>query len=257
MRLDLDPRRWARRQAGVIAGLTVMSLAGQVSRFVFHHDRLHGLIHQFDLDSECNIPSWFQGATLLAAAALFELIARIDRREGRADAGRWRILAIGFLVMSLDEVASFHENLRVPARLLRNIPAFRSFSWIYPALVLVALLAIYFWPWLRKLPRHTRSRFLWAGAIYLAGAVGLEAVGGIEAITIGLGNWIYSLTYTTEEVLEMVGVLLLIQTLLEHVRERAPMLEVRIAGRVPRVALESGGASRDLVEPPGPRQAAR
>jgi hypothetical protein len=123
--------------------------------------------------------------------------------------------------------------LLAPAAMIHNIPAFRPFSWIYPATLLVMLLAVYFWPWVRSLPLQTRIRLLWAGTVYLAGAVGFEAIGGIEAITIGLHGWAYVLTYTTEEVLEMIGVLLLIRALLKHLRERSPVLEIRFGSSAP------------------------
>src|SRR5262249_6204152 len=108
MRVDIRPRRWARRQWMAIGVVTGLSLIGQTIRLVFHHDRLYGLIRQFSLGGESNVPSWYQGVTLLVAGALFGLIASIERREGRNGTWRWILLSAGFVVMSLDEIATLH-----------------------------------------------------------------------------------------------------------------------------------------------------
>jgi len=144
------------------------------------------------------------------------------------EAGRWRVLALGFLLMSLDEAASFHEQIQLPVQALRNIPGYRAFSWVVPGTLLVIVLLAYFIPWLRTLPSRTRKLLLASGMVYVGGAVGFEAIGGLEAITVGLGGWLYVFTYTTEETLEMVGVLMLIYTVLDYLQSLEPPPRLRL-----------------------------
>jgi hypothetical protein len=226
IRLDCSPRRWARRQWIALLTLTALSLFGQVLHFFFPHPSFIPFIRQVDLDGEANLPSWFQGMTLMVAAGLFALIAHVERRQGKRGVGCWCALALGFAYMSADEITIIHEHALVPIQMLRNIPAFHSFSWIYPAFALIVALFLFFRRWLIDLSPASRTRFIVAGAVYVGGAVGFEGIGGIEAITVGLHNWVYVFTYTIEEFLEMVGMLLLIQAQLEHLHAFAPRLEL-------------------------------
>jgi len=213
--LALPIRRYVRLHAACIVALVVLCLAGQVAALAFHHDRLGGFVHDFDLDVENNFPTWFESTTLLLSAALLEIVHRA-RRGRRHEGTRWRMLALGFLLMSIDEEVSLHERLRLPLDLLRNVPAFVAFSWVVPAAVFVAVAALYFVPWLKTLPGRTRTWMCVAGLLYVSGAVGFEAIGGLIAIERGgLQNWLYVGSYVTEEVLEMVGVLILNATLIE------------------------------------------
>jgi hypothetical protein len=242
MRVPVHPRRWARRQTFVIVVLVLLNLIGQAAALNFHHDRLLGFVPQFDLDLESNVPSWYQGTTLFIAASLFALIASLERRQGRRGVGCWRLLAVGFAFMSLDEIANFHEFLRVPALWVRTTPAFHAYSWIFPALLMVGALALYLRPWILEMPEASRRQFLTAGAVYLCGAVAFEAIGGIEAM-LGVAGWPYVLTYTVEETLEMVGVLLLIQAQLEHLHRRMPVVELEFELERPDAA-PAGESSR-------------
>lgn len=234
--ITLDLPRYVRWHAAAIVVLVVLSLAGQTLRLVLHHDRALGFVRDFNLDDERNVPSWFQSVTLMMAAGLLELAGRVRRRVSPSEAGRWRVLAAGFVLMSLDEAASFHERLRLPLALLRNTPGYQAFSWVVPGIAVVALTALAFVPWLNTLPARTRRGLAVAGAVFVGGAVGLEAVGGLEAITVGIGGWLYVWTYTLEETMEMVGVLILIATVLDFLQRQDPPAVLRFAEARPPAA---------------------
>ena len=61
----------------------------------------------FELDEENNLPTWFSSYLLLNNALVLWLIA-----ASKSDAYRiyWIVLAIGFVVLSIDEVAGLHET---------------------------------------------------------------------------------------------------------------------------------------------------
>jgi hypothetical protein len=231
--LRLNPERFRRLQCIACVGLTLASLAGQIVRFVFHHDKLFGLIRQFDLDNERNIPTWYQSVTLAWCAVLIACVGQARKQRGAQDVRQWRVLAIGFALMSLDEAASFHESARLPAQLLKNIPGYLSFSWVVPGTLVVLLVCRYFWRWVTSLPSPLRRRVAVAGAIYVGGALGFEAIGGIESITIGLQNFVYVLTYTTEEFLEMLGVALMTYAMLDYLRREHDGAVVKLGEATP------------------------
>jgi hypothetical protein len=63
---------------------------------------------------------------------------------GRRFARRWILLGVIFVLLSLDETASFHEMLIHPVRgrlNLEDIEIFH-FAWVVPALALLGVLAI-------------------------------------------------------------------------------------------------------------------
>lgn len=241
--LSLDIRRYVRVHVACIVALVVLCLAGQFFHFVLHHDRVMGLIRDFDLDEEANVPTWFESTTLVLAAALLEVAARVRRSVGDNRWLCWRILACGFLFMSLDECASIHNRFELPVRMLRNVPAFRAFSWVVPGSVVVVLLFAFFLRWLRTLPVRTRNGLMLAGIVYVAGAVGLEAVGGIEAMTVGMDSWTYVLTYTLEETMEMAGCLLLIVTMLGYLRSLHPVPALEITSGPPASLVRTDGGA--------------
>jgi hypothetical protein len=241
--LSLDIPRYVRVHVACIVALVVLCLAGQFSHFVLHHDRLMGLVRDFDLDEERNVPTWFQSFTLGLAAVLLEIVARVRRSVADGRWVCWRVLAAGFAFLSLDELASIHERFELPAQALRNVPGFRAFSWVVPGALLVAALFAFFLPWLRTLPTRTRNGLMLAGMVFVAGAVGMEAVGGIVAMTGGMDTWTYVFTYTIEESMEMTGTLLLIVTLLEYLRSLRPVPALELtSGPLP--AVVERGADR-------------
>lgn len=168
----------------------------------------------FDVDHEDSLPTWFQGLQLAFAGLLSLAWGRTDPRPLRWG---WLVVGILFLAMSLDEVISLHERLIAPLRDMLAIdsgPLF--FAWVIPGLLFALAFALTMIPFLRRLPRATAVRLIVAGAVFVAGAAGMEMIGGTVAGSIGQHNLTYRLVVITEETLEMVGTFLAIRALLLH-----------------------------------------
>lgn len=192
----------------VVAGVLILIHTG----LAFFHYRVQELpwllIQLFDVDQENNLPTWYSAFLLGLSAAFLWLVAADASARGKAWSGAWRVLSVGFLLMSLDEVAGVHETINsiiVP-------------SWAIAGGIAAALLGVAFIPFLLHLPRRTAVLFAVSGAIFLAGATGLEIVGN-EMVRQRLRETLrYSLTAALEESLEMAGVLLFLHTLLSYLR---------------------------------------
>ena len=78
---------------------------GLKERFGFHYWQLSF----FDLDEEESFGTWFNSGILMMAAALLVNQARVVQAQGRAWHRLWLVLGIGFLVLSVDEIAGMHE----------------------------------------------------------------------------------------------------------------------------------------------------
>jgi hypothetical protein len=109
-----------------------------------------------------------------------------------------------------------HELSIAPIRSAFGTTGLLYYGWIVPAGICVALLVLSYRRFLRSLPSRTRHLFLLAGAIFVGGAIGIEAVSGLHASVHGEESLIYHLIITVEELLEMSGVVLFIYALMDY-----------------------------------------
>ena len=222
--IPVSATRCARALAAAVAVITGASICASVLSFVVIQDPV--LSHVRDtfvrltwLDGEANIPAWFSAALLLLAAFLLAAIASAERRVG-GQAALWSLLAGIFVLLSLDEVAQLHELSIRPLRDHFHATGLLYFTWIVPAGVAATAAAVGYSGFLASLPRRSRSLFLLSGAIYVGGALFVEAISGRQASLHGEHTVAYHLIVTVEELLEMSGVVLFIYALLDHIRRR-------------------------------------
>ena len=167
----------------------------------------------FDLDEEDSFPTWYSAVALLFASLLIAVVALRARRRTDRWARHWIGLGVGFLVLSIDEVAGLHETLN----------SVTDFSWTIPAAVgALVVLAVYL-PFLRGLPARLRSRFLLAGGAFLLGALLVEYATDPFADQDRLNTLAYNLSTVPEEALEMFGVVLLIYALIDYIGDGRPV----------------------------------
>jgi hypothetical protein len=236
--LVVRPRTVARFCAAGIAMLVAAHLLSQVARFGFGRAYLMGLTAKVYLGAEASIPNWFSTLLLLACAITLLAIGAGAERY----AAHWRGLAIIFVALSLDESAALHD-LAAPfftgviASLARivggpfiGLEHKPGYAWLVPGIVFTIAVAVFYLRFLAALPRRTRVRFLVAGAIYIAGAVGFEALDGWYSGLYGPRNVTFVTLLTIEETLEMVGASLFLYALLRTVEEQFGEIRIRLAG---------------------------
>lgn len=216
VRLAVSPRRVTRVLLLAVVALTLASAAGQVSKYVFDHGRLAGLVPLFSVGEERNVPTWFSSATCLLAAAGLATIAAGARRAENRWAVHWIGLAVLLLALSIDETAELHE--RAVRALTRS-----GAAWPLAAGGFGAGLALVYRRFLGALPARTRRDFVLA-ALSLAAALGLELVASQVAHALAFGpatprareTPLFALLTSVEELLEMLGVVALIRGCLHH-----------------------------------------
>ena len=179
-----------------------------------------GLFPLFNFDREQNIPTLFS-VTLLFAAALnlhwlhttIEYGCIVMKRIGG-------LAPLVLALLAVDEFGSIHE--RIGGSLSHYVESSGAFahSWLLVYVPLLLILAPVGCAWLRTLPSHLRLRLVYAGGLYLAGAVGLEMVSGLamesSEFSIAMQSTLVFGLMTVEELLEMSGIGLLIVYLYEH-----------------------------------------
>ena len=222
--IGVSPSRCARALAVAVAAVVAASICASLLSFLavadpaLSHAR-DTFVHLTWVDGEANIPAWFSAVLLLLAALLLGAIASAERRRG-SPAVLLALLALIFVCLSLDEVAQLHELSIRPLREHFHVTGLFYYPWIGPAGMAATTVAIGYSGFLAALPGRTRRLFMLAGALYVGGALVIEAVSGRQASLHGEHTPGYHVIVTLEELLEMSGIVVFIYALMDHIARR-------------------------------------
>lgn len=209
---------------GAIVLLVLLGSLGEVARLGFGFDTLLGLIRLFGLGQEANVPTWYSSATLFVAALLAALIALVRYQYRDPLALQWSLLSLLLCLMSLDETALLHETFSVVAAQMllgvRDQPWYVYYAWILPGIAIAGVILWWFSTLWRGLGPETRAGFTWAAVVYFGGVLGMEVIEAVFAAVLGIrgadASPLYTAVWTAQELMEMVGVAVLILTLLDY-----------------------------------------
>lgn len=194
-------------------------------KFLFSSYNLDEL---FSVDNENNIPTYFSSLLFLIASLVTFAIAKLKRGQANSYHIHWMILATGFLYMSIDESAILHEKLITLTNRLFSIRSdFLEYSWVIPGILIVLLLAIYYFPFIRHLPRRTMWLMVMSGFIFVIGAIGFEMLGSYAYNHFTLNSREYTVIVTIEEFFEMTGLILFIYTALDYLSKNHSPVSLR------------------------------
>jgi len=205
-----------------------------------------GLAALVDVNGEGNLPAWYQTALLLACAAGLAALGSVRPRSAPRgpvpDRWAWRGLAAVFLYLALDEALQVHERTVPPLRRLAfGGTPLEDVGWVVPAAGLCVALGVALLRFLAHLPGPTRRAFAAAGALYLAGALGLEVAGGWWSFRFGYDSPGFGLLAAAEETLEAAGLLVFLHALLGYAAAAWGPVLVTISDRP---APPAGGTDR-------------
>jgi hypothetical protein len=185
------------------------------------------LASRLDSNVERSLPTLFNVGLLILAAVACSLTGalRAPRR------GAWRLLAAVFVYLAIDEALSIHEGLSPRVRDLLGTSGFFHFAWIIPYGLACVLLFLVLVPWLRDLPSATLVGFILSAALYLTGALVLDAASGAYLSANHIeSDLVHDLATGLEEGLEMLGLILFVYHVLKYARSLAAAFDVRILG---------------------------
>ena len=226
--IHLSPWRISCGLTVIIVGLILAGVAGQLSKYLFNHDTVFGLVRLFDLDQEGNIPAWYDSALLLLCSVLLGVIGQGKLLDRDPYMLHWRILAVIFLFMSLDEAAALHEMLIRPLRSTLHASGIFHYAWVIPGAVVVLLIGLSYLRFLATLPTKTRRLFILAGCLYVSGALILEFVEGYWASVYGSNTLTQRMIEAAQEVGEMFGLSVFLYALLAYIGTHFSEVRVQI-----------------------------
>lgn len=215
MVVSIAPERLWRVLLAIIAVVSAVGLAAELVQHLVWPDMPLALRGLLSLSYEANVPTWVSSCLLFSCGLALAAVAMRVSVLGAAQLGRWRLLAVFFFYMSLDELAGFHEHLGEIVHLYGIL----YFSWVVPAAAVVAVMGVLYIPFVRGLPALLRRRVIIAGCIYVTGALVMELPLGYWTERAGDENLGYALIDWVEETLEMLGAGLFLVALWSHLGE--------------------------------------
>ena len=183
----------------------------------------------FDLDMEQNLPTFYQSFKLLFESMLLfsiYLLISVDKKCSRGVKSFWLILVFIFSYLCIDEAAQIHENIFPTIKSLFpsviDYPLIGSFSllqgfhklnWLViyiPIIFIIIVLIVYF---SIKIFKYYVREFIF----FITGLLAMIIVPILEYIEIKFksNGTLYQYIMTSEELLEMIGVSLIVLFSLE------------------------------------------
>ena len=170
-----------------------------------------------DVDAEASLPTTFSVLLWAGLTAVLVVLAVLRRLSGQSWGAHLALAAVAGL-LTLDEGSSLHEELaRITGQFVDggSVP---TFEWLLPGVVVVLAVGAVLLRLAREVAPSLRRRLVVAGVVFLAGAVGFEALSGFFYTVTpvpdlpqdlrGPQTPVYRVLNGLEEGLEMAGALL-------------------------------------------------
>jgi hypothetical protein len=223
--ITISPKAVFKYLTIIVIILTLASIPIQIGKYIF--DYRAAWTRMFNLDREMNLPTWYSALMLAFSALLFRIISINKNNEKERYFRHWNFLSILFLFLAFDELFQIHE-IFIIKDISRMLPGFFYSVWVIPYGIALIIFAQKYWRFTRDLPHKTRFNFIIAAILYIGGALGMEIVGSYWTDLEGQQNLVYALMATLEEVMEMMGVIVLIYGLLNYIKTWHNDLKVNI-----------------------------
>lgn len=176
----------------------------------------------FAVTVEQNVPTWFSAGLLLVTAVVAVAVAALVPHGRRGLRGAWCVFALVLAALSLDDTVSLHERLgTIGDKLLdgKSAGGLLHFTWVVPGVLAAAVVVLAVVALARQLPIHVRRQLGFGTALLFGGALGMEMVSGVVLDAFG-DSVAYAFVTAIEELLEMLGVVVILRGILQTVDVR-------------------------------------
>ena len=227
MNIELNSKKTLTFFLSLIVILVIANCFAVISKQYLNYSHMETIIRLFDLDREMNVPTLYSSCAMIVASILLGLIAYIHKQKKERHLA-WAGLSGIFLFLALDEMTELHEMLVGPVRNSLHTTGALYFAWVIPYAILLIIFALTYFKFLFRLPKTTRNLLVISGIVYVSGALMMELIGGAISQRHGTDSLIYSISYSIEETLEMLGIAFLIYTATTYISAQFPNLTMTI-----------------------------
>jgi hypothetical protein len=241
--ISIQRRDFVRAQYGIVTTLLFLAFLLYIYQGFRGVDLFVRAFGVFDVEQEDSLTTWFSSFNLMLSACFLFAIFAASRAKLEGGNRYWLFLGLIFLALSIDEVAGFHERSARLTQLMVLVftgevasEAFQGSyrvlfeNWILPGVIISIVIFLFFLPFLRRLPKRTAVLFLFAGGVYVGGALGFEAVGdwmNYKDIA-QYGDLLFNIRQLFEEGGEMFGIAIFNCTLFNELTKENRTLTIYI-----------------------------
>lgn len=203
----------------IIGILTILNCVAIALKITIDNPKLNDYVLRLvDFDKEANLPSLFSAWALIGAGVLLAYTAQLHKRL-EYDYPYWMGLSFLFVCLGIDEAIMIHEIVSGPVRKIFDVDGALYLAWVIPYAILALGVGILYSRFLLRQVSIIRNLFLLSGFIFVTGAIGFELLGSSFHAEDQTYHPLYSMLYTVEELLEMVGTSIFIYALQKNIEE--------------------------------------
>lgn len=229
LEFSLSPRKTTRFLVLLVSILVLCSLFFQFCIYFLPDYPLRDtLARMLNVHGEQTIPTLYSWSALLFCAVLLAIIAKAKKVAGDRYVNYWRVLAVIFAYLSLDEAISLHEFFIVLLPTSFKASGFLYHAWVIPGAIFVIAVFLGFLKFINALPTKTKRLFLTAGTVFVGGAIGMESLSGSHAEIHTTNNFTTAIFTSIEEFMEMIGIVIFIYALLCYISSELKGLNLQI-----------------------------
>ncbi len=229
LEFSLSPKKITRFLVRLVSSLVVCSLFFQFCiYFLPDYPLRDAFAPLFNIGQEQNIPTLYSWSALLFCAMLLAIVAQVKKTVGDRYVNHWRVLAVIFVYLSIDEAIRIHERAGEPLRNSLKTGGLLYYAWVIPGAIFVAIFLLGFNKFIKALPPRIKRLFLTAGTVFVGGAIGMELVSGAYVELYTSNNFTTVILNSIEESMEMFGIVIFIYALLSYISSELHGLNLKI-----------------------------
>ncbi|QED37437.1 hypothetical protein FK178_06750 [Antarcticibacterium arcticum] len=205
---------------GIILSLLLLNIISFLNVHINDLGQNDAFFKMTNFNTEKNIPSVFSSLLHFLASICLGFVA-LSKLTVKKFVIFWWTMSFIFLFLGLDELLRIHENISGHTGVNEQDSGPFLYTWILYYMGGLLLLGIFFFKPLFQLPRKTLLSFIFAGILFVLGAVVLENVAGKYIWSNGIQPDVVQIIpeifimYSIEEFLEMFGVSFFIYSILK------------------------------------------
>ncbi len=206
--------------------MILILVSGTLANVTIYHGGFEpdgSLVHvlkRFDLGHEPSIPNFYSAVAILICALFLGLIGYLEKQKQVKDYLNWYFLGVIFVGLALDESAMIHEMANTAIGYYISTSGVLFLPWVIAGAIFALLVAIKFIPFVARKSRRTIKLFVIAGAVFVAGALGMEMVASLVfdhagSEEMGVTSYAHTISQSIEEFLEMLGIIIFMYALVD------------------------------------------
>ncbi len=229
MKIQISPGKVAKQLLYFLFFLFILNTLGILLKQYAQLEIFKDMVQLFNFNEEKSIPTFFSIINLTTTSILLFLIFNIKQRVNSKTSFYWLGLSAIFLFIAIDESLQIHEKLGILLGAnFKERSGYLFYVWVVPYAILVVTFLCFYLQFILNLPSRTRNLFIFAGAVFCAGALGCEILGGKIASEEGVENLAYAFFYTTEETLEILGIIIMNYAIMDYIATSTKEFKVKL-----------------------------